>query len=76
LRVLSQSWTGNSLEVAIAGAAGATYEIPVWNPRQIATVDGAVLLKKDAESGALRISIPAGGTEPHPREKIIIQFVK
>ena len=76
MRVLSESWTADSLEVAISGAAGATYEIPVWNPRQIATVEGAELVRKDAEFGALRISIPAGGAEPYPHERIMIRFVK
>jgi glycogen debranching enzyme len=76
LHVLSQSWTGNGLEVSISGAAGATYQIPVWNPRQIATVDGAELVRKDGEFGALRIRIAATSSEPYPHEKIMIHFIK
>ena len=76
LHVLSQSWTRNGLQLETSGAAGATYQIPVWNPRQIATVDGAELVRKDGEFGALRIRIAATSSEPYPHEKIMIHFIK
>jgi hypothetical protein len=50
--------------------------MPVWNPRQIATLEGAELVRKDTEFGALRITIPAGRAEPYPHERIMIRFVK
>lgn len=57
LRVLSSSWNSgrNQLTVEVSGARGVDYDLGVWNPGQISSVDGAVLTKQ----GNIRIQIPA-----------------
>ncbi len=57
LRVLSSSWNSgrNQLTVEVSGARGMDYDLGVWNPGQISSVDGAVLTKQRS----IRIQIPA-----------------
>jgi glycogen debranching enzyme len=56
LRVLSNSWNSerNQLIVEVSGAPGMGYELGVWNPGQISSVEGAALTKQ----GNIRIEIP------------------
>jgi glycogen debranching enzyme len=56
LRVLSSSWnsTRNRLTVEVSGVPGTEYELSVWNPGQISSVDGATLTKQ----GNIRIEMP------------------
>ena len=77
LRVLSESWTPSrdSLTLEVAGARGKQYEVGMWNPAQVASVEGAELMRTDAETSRINISMPANRPEPYPREKIVIHFV-
>ena len=77
LRVLSESWTPSrdSLTLEVAGAQGKQYEIGIWNPAQVASVEGAELVRSNANSGLMNVRIPANGSETYPREKIVIHFV-
>ena len=56
LRVLSSSWNSGrtQLTVEVSGAQGMDYDLGVWNPGQISSVEGAVLTKQ----GNIRIEIP------------------
>jgi glycogen debranching enzyme len=58
LRLLSNSWNSprNQLSVEVSGVPGMEYELGVWNPGQISSVEGAVLTKQ----GNIRIEMPAG----------------
>ncbi len=71
LRVISESWTAShdALTLDVAGFAGARYELAIWNPGQIASVDGAEL-----KHGNLFVRTPANSSELYPREKITIYF--
>ncbi len=57
LRVLSNSWNAarNQFTVEVSGVPGMEYELGVWNPGQISSVDGAALTKQ----GNIRIEMPA-----------------
>jgi hypothetical protein len=57
LRLLSNSWNSprNQFTVEVSGVPGMEYELGVWNPEQIRSVDGAVLTKQ----GNIRIEMPA-----------------
>jgi hypothetical protein len=46
----------------------------VWNPAQIVSVEGAELVKTDAENAQLKVQIPASTAEPYVRERITIRF--
>ena len=74
LRVLSETWSSGTLELAIAGAAGATYELPVWNASLIASVEGAEFIQGKLGQDKIRVRIPKSEREPYPREKILILF--
>jgi hypothetical protein len=71
LRVISESWTAShdALTLDVAGVAGARYELAIWNPGQVASVDGAEL-----KHGNLLVQTPANSSELYPREKITIHF--
>jgi hypothetical protein len=72
LRVLSESWNGAKTELTleVSGLAGTRYELGVWNPRQISTVDGAVLTKL----GKLEIQIPQAATDSYLQQKVVLHF--
>jgi len=74
LRVLSESWNlgKTQLSVALSGRAGAAYELGVWNPGQISSVEGSTLTK----SGKLAIQMPQGGSEDYVPLKIGIHFAR
>jgi len=71
LRVISETWTAShdALTLDVAGFAGARYELAIWNPGQIASVDGAEL-----KHANLFVRTPANSSELYPREKITIYF--
>ena len=76
LRVLSESWTpaADSLTLEISGARARQYEVGIWNAAQVASVEGAELVRSDPEKASIKIAIPASASEPYPREKIVIHF--
>ena len=71
LHLISDSWaqSGNAESLEFAGAAGARYELTVWNAGQIASVDGA-----EIRNGKLVVNIPSSSSEPNPRQKVVIHF--
>jgi hypothetical protein len=74
--VLSESWTParDTLTLEIAGAQGRQYEFGMWNPAQVASVEGAELSRTNPENARIRVTIPKNESEPYPREKIVIHF--
>ena len=77
LRVLSESWTParDALTLEVSGAQGRQYEIGMWNAAQVASVEGAELVKIDADSARINLTVPASTSEPNPHEKIVIHFI-
>ncbi len=71
LRILSESWSAahDAFTLDVAGASGSQYELSIWNPGTIASVDGAEL-----KAGKLMIKIPSSDADPYPHEKITIHF--
>ena len=49
LRVISESWNAskNLLTLETSGAAGQRYELSVWNPAQVSSVEGAHLQSRE-----------------------------
>ena len=76
LRVLKESWTParDALTLEIAGAQGKQYEFALWNPAQVASVEGAELLRTSPESARITVTIPKNESAPYPRERIVIHF--
>jgi glycogen debranching enzyme len=74
LRVLSNSWNSahSQLTVEVSGAPGAHYDLGVWNPEQISSVEGAILTK----AGNLRIEMEVGNVGDYLHHEIVIHFGK
>ncbi len=74
LRVLSEIWNASKtqLTLAVSGRAGARYEIDVWNPGQVASVEGAVLTKL----GKLEIQMPQGAADSYLQQNLVIHFAR
>jgi glycogen debranching enzyme len=72
LRITSESWNGakTNLMLEVSGLAGHRYELSVWNPDQVSSVDGASLTKQ----GKLAIRIPPGETDTYVTQKVTIHF--
>ncbi len=72
LRVLSESWNTSKtqLTLEVSGRAGSRYELGVWNPSQISSVEGAALTK----FGKLEIPIPQGAADSYLQQKVVIHF--
>ena len=74
LRVLSESWNASKTELTleVSGRAGSGYQLDVWNPNQIASVEGAVLTKL----GKLEVQMPPGAPDSYLRQKLLLHFVR
>jgi glycogen debranching enzyme len=72
LRVLSESWNASktALILEVSGRAGSRYELEVWNPSQIASVEGAILNKL----GKLEIPMPQGAPDSYVQQKLVLHF--
>ncbi len=72
LRVISETWNAsrNLLTLEISGAEGRRYEMSVWNPAQVASVEGAYLDK----AGKLEIQMPQGTPESYVPQKVVLHF--
>jgi glycogen debranching enzyme len=72
LRVISESWSAskNLLTLAVSGAEGRRYELAVWNPGQVSSVEGAEITK----AGKLEIQMPQGTADSYVPKKVILHF--
>ena len=74
LRVLSESWNAskNLLTLEASGRAGQRYELSVWNPAQVSSVEGGTLSK----AGKLEIQMPQGAADSYVPQKVTLRFVR
>jgi glycogen debranching enzyme len=72
LRVVSESWNSirNQLTLEVSGRGGARYDLDVWNPNQVSSIEGAVL----SRLGKLEIQMPPAAPDSYVRQKIVIHF--
>jgi len=77
LRILSETWSArrDRLDLEVSGAGGAQYQLGIWNPAEIASVDGAELVKRADSGASLKITMPANIDQPYARAKISIHFL-
>jgi glycogen debranching enzyme len=73
LRLISNSWSqsGDQESMEFAGAPGASYELAVWNPAQVSSLDGAAI-----QNGKLVVNIPPSSSDAFPHQKVVIHFVR
>jgi len=76
LRVISESWTAarDGLTLEVSGVPGEQYQVGVWNPAQVASVEGAELVKTHLEEARINIRIPGGASQAYLHETITIHF--
>jgi hypothetical protein len=74
LRVISNSWNSarNQYTVEVSGVPGMEYDLGVWNPGQISSVEGAVVTKQ----GSIRIQMPAEKGVDYLHHTVVIHFGK
>jgi glycogen debranching enzyme len=72
LRVVSELWNSakNQLTLDVTGLAGSQYELGVWNPDQISSLEGASLTK----AGKLQIQMPPTPADSYLHQKVVIHF--
>ncbi len=72
LRVVSESWNASRTQMTleVSGLAGSRYQLEVWNPGQISSVEGAVLTKL----GKLEIQMPQAATDSYLQQRVVIHF--
>ena len=72
LRVISHSWNANKsqLDMNFSGLSGQKYEMNVWNPTEISSVNGASML-----GGKLQIEMPPGAADSYVSQEVTLHFV-
>lgn len=76
LRVLSESWSPRHerLDVKLSGASGAAYDLSVWNPASVASIDGAILSRPESSHARLRVQFPEGTAGSYSEKIITFNF--
>ena len=76
LRITSENWSANrdSLVLAVSGTPGREYDLAVWNPSQIASVEGAELVKNDHGEAKVRVKFPAAPSPSYAHSKVVFHF--
>jgi glycogen debranching enzyme len=78
LRILSETWTAerDQLTLSLSGLAGSVYELAVWNPEQIKSIDGAKLVKRSDGAQVLQLVLVKNGEEVFAHGQVTIYFVQ
>lgn len=71
LRFTSETWSSRRdlLTIGLSGIAGTEYEVMVWNPKQIKSVEGATLAEE-----RLQVKFPAGPEDSYAHSAVTIHF--
>ncbi|HKV76571.1 MAG TPA: hypothetical protein VJP02_00430, partial [Candidatus Sulfotelmatobacter sp.] len=74
LRVISEAWNNsrNQFTIEVSGRAGNRYELGVWNPGQVSSVEGGALTK----NGKLEVQMPQGEADSYTSQSLIIHFAR
>jgi glycogen debranching enzyme len=77
LRVVSESWNRgrDQLTMDLSGVPGRQYELALWNPQQMTSVEGGAFTKS-APLGKVLIQFPEGVDESYVHRKLILHFGK
>lgn len=75
LRILSEEWSPSrdQLTLSVSGLTGARYELKVWNPALIKSVEGAEL-KKNLEGASIILQISGGSPGSYAENRIIFHL--
>ncbi len=75
LRIISTTWNSrhDALTIHLAGIAGSTYELPLWNGGEIASIRGAEIRNYD-QSMAIRLAFPSGHSNTYVPALVQLQL--
>jgi len=76
LRVLSESWspTRDTLTAEVSGTPGASYDLSIWNPGQIRSVEGAKVSDLPGVGSIARIQLPSSSAGSPARVTVVFHF--
>lgn len=76
LRITSQKWNEDKTQLTLltSSASGGTYELGIWNPAQIASVEGAELLEMEGKATKLRVTLPDARSDANSLQMVTIHF--
>jgi hypothetical protein len=76
LRVVTEQWISDldGLQLDVAGRAGRSYSLGVWNPAQLGSVEGARFEKTGSEGARILIQFPGKPEEDYVHTKVTLHF--
>jgi GH15 family glucan-1,4-alpha-glucosidase len=76
LRVLTQAWSPSrdALTVELSGQAGASYDLSLWNAKQVVSLGGAKLMETASQGTVARVQLPGSATENLVHAKVVFRF--
>jgi GH15 family glucan-1,4-alpha-glucosidase len=76
LRILSEEMgdATSPMVLETAGRAGMTYDLALWNPNMVESVQGATVVKDTAEVTKLRIHFEAKAGEKYAHQQVVMQL--
>ena len=76
MRILSESWSSarDALSIEVSGTPGAAYDLSLWNPKQIRSMDGAKLIETPDRGTAARVQLPAQPSVDSAHATIVFHF--
>jgi len=75
LRIVSETWSDSESQLTLEafGIPGQAYRLPVWNPAEIQSVEGAKMIST-GDAGTLLVQLPGDGVGQYTRGKIVLRF--
>lgn len=74
LRIISQSWSPETLTVNVSGVPGEIYELSLMGGKQVTAVDGAEIVKEKDEIAGLRIQLAGVDRSAYVSAKVVLHF--
>jgi hypothetical protein len=76
MRITSVMWSEDRdmVKLETASAMGGTYSLELWNPSQIASIDGAELIRREPNSGELQIKLSKVVANQDAHQEVVIHF--
>lgn len=75
LRILSENWSSSrdQLTLSLEGLPGKSYELSLFQGKEVASVDGGTLRKADHAADSVIVSLPAGN-DASVRSTLVLRF--
>jgi glycogen debranching enzyme len=74
LRIISQSWSPETLTINVSGVPGEIYELLLMGAKQVTAVDGAEIVKEKDEITGLRIQLAGVDRSAYVSAKVVLHF--